>query len=190
MSMRPLMVGLLLAAAAGCATDTDTGDDQWGPVADKADGLYGGQVAIYGPIAFDSSKSFTFTGSRAAPAFRFNANEGDRVSSIATISNNAPPWLVIINEELEIIGQSHLSDLFTLPDGRSAISIEVTIPRDDEYFLVMSSTWTRSRVTGATITVDLQRDLGPAACEPVTCELFCPNGFANGADGCAICSCN
>jgi hypothetical protein len=26
-------------------------------------------------------------------------------------------------------------------------------------------------------------------CEPVTCELYCPGGFATGSDGCEICSC-
>src|SRR6185295_10361987 len=30
---------------------------------------------------------------------------------------------------------------------------------------------------------------GSPGCEPVTCDLYCENGFAKGADGCEICSC-
>ena len=34
-----------------------------------------------------------------------------------------------------------------------------------------------------------QQICGPVQCAPVTCELYCPNGFEKDANGCEICSC-
>ncbi|XP_071098293.1 uncharacterized protein [Haliotis cracherodii] len=34
------------------------------------------------------------------------------------------------------------------------------------------------------------RSIAEPKCPPVLCELYCSNGFATGADGCPMCSCN
>ncbi len=185
----PTLALALLAPA--CAEHGDLDGGEFSDDGGKSDGdRYGGQVGIYGPIAFGEARSFTFTGSRVSPAFRFNAKRGDVVTSIGAISNNAPPWLLIIDEGMNIYGNSGLGGLFDLEDGRQATQVSAEIPRDGEYFLVMSSTWTRNRVAGQTITVDLDRETGGGTCQPVTCELYCGDrGFDTDANGCEVCRC-
>ena len=173
---------MLLAA---CAADSE--DGLWGPLDEKADNMFGGTLRVVGTIHFDDSESFTFDGTAKTPAFRFHGDKGQSISSIATISNNAPPWLYLIDKSMKVIAQSTFDSAFDI-HGRPANSISAVIPADGTYFIGLSSTYSRSRVKGATITIDLGLD-DAQQCQPVTCELYCANGFKTDANGCEICQC-
>jgi len=148
--------------------------------------MFGGTLRVVGTIHYDEAQDWRFDGTSKTPAYRFHGEKGQSVTSSATISNHAPPWLYLIDKSNKVIAQSTFDSAFDI-EGRPANSVSAVLPADGTYFIGMSSTYSRSRVKGATITIDLGLD--ETQCQPVTCELYCRNGFKTDANGCEICSC-